>query len=166
MHAAQKIRIERVARDHRRIEQLGIDVGRDGGAADHPSIREHDAAGPALLDHDLPDRRAGLDLDAMLRGRGGHRLRDRPHAADGVPPDALLAVHLAECVMQEHVGGAGRIGAGVVPDDGVEAVQGLHEVAFEPAVEIVGRRLGEQIVQRTQIFRGKPRAAGCRVGRL
>ena len=78
------------------------------------------------------------------RAGGGHRLGDGAHAADGVAPGALLAVHLAEHVVQQHIGGARRVGAGVVADDAVEAEGGLDRVALEPAVQPVAGRLREQ----------------------
>ena len=62
-------------------------------------------------------------FDAARGAALRHRLRDRPHAADRVAPDAALAVHLAEGVVEEHVGGAGRVGALVGADDAVEAVE-------------------------------------------
>src|SRR6478672_5283494 len=52
-------------------------------------------------------------------------------------PGAALAVHLTEHVVQQHVGGAGRIRARVVADDAIETVHGLDWVALEPAVEVV-----------------------------
>ena len=71
---------------------------------------ERDTTGAAVLDQDLADRRRGLDLHAVTCGRPRHRLGDRPHPADGVAPDPSLAVHLAEGVMQQDIGGAGRVG--------------------------------------------------------
>ena len=71
-----------------------------------------------------------------LARRARHRLGDRAHAADGVAPDALLAVHLAEGMVQHHIGGAGGVGTGVVADDGVEAEQRLDQIAFEPPSSI------------------------------
>ena len=142
--------------DHRRIEELGIDIGGHRGGADAPAVLERHAASPALLDQNLAHRHVGLDLHAVRRGGARHRLRDRAHAADRMAPDPFLPVHLAEGVVQQHVGGARRIRAGIVPDDGVEAEQRLHQLAFEPAVEIVAGRLGEEVVERPQIFRRQP----------
>jgi hypothetical protein len=65
-----------------------------------------------------------------------------------VTPDALFPVHLAEGVVQENVGRAGRERARVVADHGVEAEQRLHELALEPAVEVIRRRRGEEVEQR------------------
>ena len=72
-----------------------------------------------------------------------HRLGHRPHAADRVTPQPLLAVDLAEAMMQEHVARAGRVGAGVGPDDAVEAEERLDRIALEPLVEHVAGRAGE-----------------------
>ena len=91
----------------------------------------------------------------MAAGRPRHGLRDGAHSADRMPPGPLLPVHLAEGMMQQHIGGSRRIGAGIVPHDGVEAEPGLQRLAFEPAFEIVGGRFGEQIEERGQIFRGQ-----------
>jgi hypothetical protein len=71
-----------------------------------------------------------------------------------VPPEAFLAVHLAEGMMQENVGGAGGIRTGIVADDGIETEPGLYQIAFEPAVEVVRGGFGEQVEERAQIFRG------------
>ena len=65
----------------------------------------------------------GSDLDAARGAARRHRLRDRAHAADRVAPHALLAVHLAEHVVQQHIGRARRVGARIVADDAVEAKQ-------------------------------------------
>jgi hypothetical protein len=46
---------------------------------------------------------------------GRHRLRDRAHAADRVPPLSALAVHLAEHVVQQHVRGTGVYGLAKLP---------------------------------------------------
>ena len=95
----------------------------------------------------LAHRRIDADLRAVRGRRLRHRLRDRAHAADGVAPGALLAVHLAEAMMQQHIGRARRVGARVIADDAVEAVGRLDRIALEPAVEIVAGRIGEEIEQ-------------------
>ncbi len=52
---------------------------------------------------------------------------------------------LAEDVVEEDIGAARRVGAGVVADDGVEAERALDEVVLEPAVEEIARALDEQV---------------------
>ena len=138
---------QRRAVDQRAVEQLRIEIGDDRARADRLALLRHDADRAALLDDDLAHGRIDANLHAV-RGRGlRHRLRDRAHAADGVAPHALLAVHLAEAMMQQHVGRARRVGARVVADDAVEAIDGLDRIALEPAVEIVAGRVGEEIEQ-------------------
>ena len=73
-----------------------------------------------------------------------HRLGDGAHAADGVTPDAALAVHLAKHVVQQHVRRARGVGTRVVADDAVEAVHGLDGIALEPAVEVVAGGHGKE----------------------
>jgi len=62
-------------------------------------------------------------------------------------PDALLAVHLAEGVVQHHIGRAGRVGARIVADDGVEAEQRFHQIGLEALVQHLAGRAREQIEQ-------------------
>ena len=107
----------------------------------------HDADRAAFLDDHLAHRRIDADLRAVRRGRLRHRLRDRPHAADGVAPHALLAVHLAEAMVQQHIGRARRVGARIVADDAVEAVRRLDRRTLEPVIEIVAGRIGEEVEQ-------------------
>ncbi len=92
-----------------------------------------------------------------MSGRSArHGLGDRAHSADGVTPNTPLAVHLAEGVVQQNVGGTGRVRTCIVPDDGIEAEPGLHEFAPEPGIEIIGGRFGQQLEQGAQIFRREP----------
>ena len=105
-------------------------------SADHlrAALQPH-ADRAAAVDQHARDRRLGDDLDARLLAGLAHRLRDRAHAADGVAPRALLAVHLAEDVVEQHIGRARRVGAGEIADHRVEAERGLDRLALEPAVE-------------------------------
>src|SRR3546814_6218316 len=48
------------------------------------------------------------DRDASARARARHRLRHRAHPADRMAPLARLAVHLAEHMVEQHIGAAGR----------------------------------------------------------
>jgi hypothetical protein len=89
--------------------------------------------------------RAGAYLDAACFGFLAHRLRDGAHAADGVAPPALLAVHLAEDVMQQHVGAARRVRAREVADHGVETEARLDGIGLEPAIEPIRGAEREEI---------------------
>src|SRR3546814_4869701 len=64
--------------------------------------------------------------------------------SNAVAPRALLAIHLAEDVMEEDIGAARRVGRGIVADDRVETEGGLDRLALEPAVEHRPRRFGEE----------------------
>ena len=50
-------------------------------------------------------------------------------------------------MMQQHIGRAQRVGACVIPDHAVPAVDSLDRIALEPAIEIVAGRIGEEIEQ-------------------
>ena len=115
--------------------------------ADGVAIVEDDANRAAAFDDHFAHTGVGLDLGAMAARGARHRLRDRAHAADGMTPDALLAVHLAERMVQHHIGGACGIRAGIVADDGVEAEQRLDQIAFKAIVEHLAGRAGEEIEQ-------------------
>ncbi len=99
--------------------------------------RECQAGCPPLAAHDRLHGDTGADRHAPQPRLLGQRLRDRPHSPDRVSPDAGLAVHLAEDVVQEHVGGAGGPGAREVADDAVEPEAGLDRIGLEPALEPV-----------------------------
>ena len=150
-------------------QQLGMDAG------DHRlgaiRLAAGDGAGRlAALDDHLVDRRVEDDLDARLARRLGHRLGDRAHAADRMAPGALDPGRLAEDVVEQDIGRARRIGAGIMADDRVEAEQGLDEIVAEIALEDVGRRLGEEIdadgaAPRGRAARRRRRASARRTGR-
>ena len=59
-------------------------------------------------------------------------------------PCALVAVHFAKDVVEQNIGAAGRIRAGIVADDRVETERRLDRFAFEPAVEEAACRFSEQ----------------------
>ena len=124
---------------------LRLEITARARIASPPSVTTPTAR--PLLDDHLAHRRIDANLRAVRGRRLRHRLRDRPHAADGMAPCALPAVHLAEAMMQQHVGRARRVGAGVVADDAVETVGGLDRRALEPVIEIVAGRVGEQVEQ-------------------
>ena len=62
------------------------------------------AGGAPLFDDDLADRLSGFNLDPQRLDGAGHGLGNGTHAADGVTPDAFLAVDLAKGVMHQNVG--------------------------------------------------------------
>src|SRR4051812_7266244 len=86
-----------------------------------------------VLDEHFAHRTFELDLHTARLRALRHRLRDGAHAADRMTPRALVAVDLAEYVVEQHVGGARRVGTCVVADDSVETIHGLDRVALEPA---------------------------------
>ncbi len=144
--------LAKVLRQHRSVDQvlvqeLWIHVRDDAARANSLAVLGDHADRAAGLDDHFAHGTGNANLDAAL-GRGpGHRLRDRAHAADRVAPRSLLAVDLAEHVVQQHVGGARRVRTRVVAHDAVEAVRRLDRSALEPRVEIISRRLDEQIEQ-------------------
>src|SRR3546814_10343962 len=83
----------------------------------------------------LVDGAFEADLDPEVAADLRHDFGDLAHAANAVAPCALLAVHFAEDVVEEDIGAAGRVGAGIVADDGVEAKSRLDRLALEPAIE-------------------------------
>ena len=155
--AFEEFRRQRIRRHQPRVQQFWIDAGGDIFGADGLAIVEDDADSAAVLDDHLAHAGIEFDLGAMPARGARHRLRDRAHAADGVAPDALLAVHLAKRMVQHHVGRARGIGAGVIADDGVEAEQRLHQVVFKALVQHFAGRAGEQIEQAALLLQRKLR---------
>ena len=146
LEQAEKERLgSQVADDVRRAEHAS--VGEPDAARAHAAARAADEAARCAARDDALDRRVALDVDAEPTRFGGHRLRDRAHATDGVAPDAALSVDLTEGVVQQHIGAARRVGARVVADDGIEAVERLERIALEPVVEDLARTAREELVQ-------------------
>ena len=77
-----------------------------------------------------------------------------------VAPGALLAVHLAERVVQQHVGRARAVGTGVVAHHRVEAEGRLDRLALEPAIQETARAFGEQVQQVAPCAPGTATPAG------
>ena len=142
---SRKSRSSTDAIDQLAVQQLRIQVRDDAARANGLAAFGDHADGAALLDQHFAHRARHADVDAALGGGLGHGLRNRAHAADGMAPGALLAVHLAEHMVQQNVGGAGGVRARVVADDAVEAVGRLDGGALEPGVQIVAGRFDEQI---------------------
>ena len=128
-------------------QQLRRHIGSDGPRRHALARLQEHAHGLAVLDDQRRDRGVRADDGAARLGRARHGLRDGAHAADGVAPHPGFAVHLAEGVVQQHVGGAGREGAGVGADDAVEGQRALHHLALEPLRQVVRRALGEEVEQ-------------------
>ena len=93
-----------------------------------------------------------------------HRLRDGAHAADGMAPHPALAVHLAEAMMQQHIGRAGRRRGREGADDAIERQRPLDDVALEPAVEEIGGAFGEEVEPARACGRGGARSTAARSG--
>ena len=97
------------------------------------------ANGPVTFDQHFAYRRICFYLHPVRGGGLRHGLRNGAHAANGVAPQAPLAVDLPEGMVQQHIGGARRVGACIIPDDGVEAEQCPDEFTLEPAIQVVAR---------------------------
>ena len=67
------------------------------------------------------------------------------------PQAPALAVHLAEAMVQQHIGRARRRRRRVGADDAVEGEGGLDDVALEPAVEKIGGAVREEVEQRALV---------------
>src|SRR6185295_14110883 len=95
-----------------------------------------------------------------------HGLGDRSHAAYSMPPDAFFAVHFAKHVVQQHVGGARRVWAGEVADDGIEPERGLDRIGLEPRVKHVTGALPEQVEQVTARHHTQPEQTSAEFERV
>ena len=119
------------------------------------AMRSPDASRtPAILPSSMMRPATGAsqaDAGAARLRRVRHGPGDGAHAADGMAPHAALAVDLAEAVVQQHVGRARRMRAGVGADDAVEGERALEHVALEPLIEEVGCALGEEIEQQALV---------------
>ena len=133
-----------------RNRSFGLTLATIARAGDLAAVGQHDRAGPHPR-----HRRIALDLDAQAPRLGGQRFADRAHAADGMAPGAALAVHFAEAVVQQHVGRARMVGAGVVADHRVEAERRLDRLGLEPVLQPLGRAAREQPEQVALRFDGE-----------
>src|SRR5580704_16538328 len=129
------------------VEELGVDPRGNGCGTDGFTLVRLNADGLTIFDKDLAHPGRKPDLHAARGGGFRHGLGDRAHAADRMAPDAFLAVHLAEAMVQENVARARRVGARIIADDTVEAESGLDRRAFEPTVEEIAGGSREEVEQ-------------------
>jgi hypothetical protein len=135
----QQFRIE-----HLQEQELRVHAGRNERRPQRAAILQHHAAGAGSLDDHLSHALAEPDLAAARLERGLHGLGDRPHAAARLAPGAALAVHLAEHVVQQHVGRAGGVRARHVAHQPLEAVDPLECLVLETLVEEIAEALQHQ----------------------
>ena len=160
--AAAQLRVDGALGHQVAEQQLGRHIGGHGARPDALARMQLHAGGPATFDEQRSHRRAGADDSAARLGRPRHGLGDGPHAADGVAPDARLAVDLAEGVVHQEIGRARRIGAGVGPDDAVEGERAFHHLVLEPLRQEIRRALGEQVEQQPLVVQREADAGGGR----
>ena len=136
-------------------QEFGIDPRGHGLGSKGGSPSDH-AGRFAFLDDDLLYRAVQDDLDPDLGTGFGHRLGDRPHAANRMSPGAFDSRRLAEDMMKQDVGRSRGIRTGIMADDGVEPEQGLDQFVAEISAEHVRGRLGEEVDQMTLILEAEP----------
>ena len=120
--------------EHPFVKQFRPDIG-NHPIGDHflAAFKAH-ACDLAAINQYPRYRAFKADFDAMLAAHLGHDLGDVAHPADAMAPRAFLAIHLAEDVVEEDIGAARRIGAGIVADHRIETEGSLHSFAFKPAI--------------------------------
>ncbi len=133
--------------DQRSVQQFRIEIRHDAACADRLALLGDHAHRAAALHQHFPHRTRDANFHTAFGGGLGHRLGDRAHSADCVSPGALLAIDLAEHVVQQHVSGTRRVRTRIVADHAVKSVGRLDRRALEPGIEIVSRRFHEQIQQ-------------------
>src|ERR1035438_10007949 len=139
LYASAEILRQRGRIDEFAVQQFRIQIRHDAARRDRLTARRHDAGRAAAHHRDLAYRTREPDLNAARCRSLGHGLSDRAHAADRVAPSALLAVDLAEDVMQQYVRGTRPVGARVIADDTVEALRGLDRPALAPGIAGIAR---------------------------
>jgi hypothetical protein len=73
-----------------------------------------------------------------------------------VAPDAALAVDLAERVVKQHIGRARGVRAGIGAHHRVKSEHRLHQIVFEPVVEMLAGGFREQVVDGAQVLVRQP----------
>ena len=115
----------------------------------------------------------------MLAHRARYGFGNRAHAAPGEAPGADVAVHVAHHVVQQNVGGAGRLDAERGADDARRRHGGLDQVVLEVVLQELGGAHGEkadvlvdlllahrpELLGQEQQLRDVPGAQPRRVGR-
>ena len=145
--ALRGVVVQLLALDQLGVQQLRIEVADNGGRAQFAAIGQNHANGFFVFDDEFGHVGIGVDGDAARLAFLAHGLGDRAHAADRVAPHAGLAVHLAEQVVQQHVGAARRVRAGEIADHRIPAQYGLQRLAFEIVIQQFAGGLGEQVEQ-------------------
>ena len=146
-YPVQELVVEVGVLDEIEVQRLRRDVGGDPIGQSRGAVGKGDADGTLVLDDHAGRLGIGFDLDAEGLCFRIHRLGDRSHAADRVPPGATYPVEFTEGVVEQAVGGPGRIGRGEIADHGVEGEGGLDVVVLEEDVEQVPDRLKEEVSQ-------------------
>ena len=118
----------------------GDDVGRNLLATLQPDARDF-----AAFNQHFGDRGLKANLNPHVGAGLRHIAGDFPHAADAMAPHALLAVDLAKDVVEQNIGAARRIDAGVIADHRIKAERRLDMFILVPAIEEAARRFDEQV---------------------
>ena len=117
---------------------LRVRRGDHGGRVDLRAGRERHPGRAAARVADAGHLGSGADLCPERPGRGGQRPRDAAHAATREPPRPGLTVHVADVVVQGHVGAARRPRPGPRADHSRHRQQPAQRIALEVPVEQVG----------------------------
>ena len=157
--------VQRALRHEMLIQQFRIDVGHHHRRRNFATVCQHYAHRTPALDQHLRDFGIGVDANAARETFFRHRLGDRAHTADRMPPHPGLAVHFAEHVVQQHIGRTRRVRTGEIADHRIPAQRRFQRLALKPTVQQIARGFREQIqqiaarghVQRLQLFRGRKR---------
>ena len=130
------------------------------GARDRLAVGERDAGDAAVARRrSTPPPRPVRTTAPSARALPASASRDRAHAAAHVPPRAADAVELAELVVEQVVGGAGRARAGPHADHAGRRVRALQRVVLEPVVEQVADRHRHHAVELVQPAAREPGGA-------
>src|SRR6185312_5289375 len=168
LHPGAKVLWKHLSLEQAEEEKLWIDVRGDDRSVEDAPIREPSTRGASdrqmvcragllrrIVRENRGDRRLGQDADTEPLRLACHGLRDRAHPADRMAPEPALAVDLAPGMVQQHVRARRGIGALESAYDGIESMQRLQRVPFEPAIEHVAGAAREELVQRALRLEGE-----------